>query len=159
MEATCGLAWKTLPAAHVDRQHVAALGGWMLMATFGGELLALMAERGESLRGLSKAVSISDGYLSRLSRDERIPSSKIAEVLDTHLGADGRLIALAQAAQDSAARRVSGGSRGRPVLTTEASPQNPVHSLPYSTCSRSHGRSGGSTNPWIVVASCNWPPR
>ncbi|WP_067460755.1 helix-turn-helix domain-containing protein [Actinomadura macra] len=72
------------------------------MSTFGAEMLAIMAERGLSLRKLAKIAHYTDGYLSRLSRDIRIPSADAAQAIDVALGAGGRLVALAQTAQGDA---------------------------------------------------------
>ncbi|MFB4314366.1 hypothetical protein [Actinomadura sp. 21ATH] len=72
------------------------------MSTFGTEMRALMAEQSLSLRKLARDVHYTDGYLSRISRDVRIPSADVAQAVDAALKAGGRLIALAQAAQDSA---------------------------------------------------------
>jgi transcriptional regulator with XRE-family HTH domain len=77
------------------------------METFGAVMRALMAERDLSLRKLAVIVHYNDGYLSRVSRDLRVPSAEVARRLDDTLGAGGQLSALAQAAQDSAGRTAS----------------------------------------------------
>ena len=69
------------------------------MTTFGEKLRALMAERQMSQRRLARLVPCSDGYVSRLARDERTPSEQTAKRLDAILKADGVLVALAP--QDS----------------------------------------------------------
>jgi transcriptional regulator with XRE-family HTH domain len=72
------------------------------MSTFGEKMLVLMAERNLSLRRLAAIVHYNDGYLSRISRDLRVPSAEVASRLDEALDARGELTALVQAAEDSA---------------------------------------------------------
>jgi tetratricopeptide (TPR) repeat protein len=62
--------------------------------TFGESMLALMAERGVSLRTLTAAIPADLGYLSKISRDLRPPSEQMAERIDEALGAGGELAAL-----------------------------------------------------------------
>lgn len=64
------------------------------MATFGEHLRHLIAQRGISGRQLAKRVPVSDGYLSRLARDLKVPSRQVAERLDELLDAGGTLAAL-----------------------------------------------------------------
>ncbi|MFI0350635.1 helix-turn-helix domain-containing protein [Actinomadura sp. 9N407] len=63
--------------------------------TFGEKMRALMAERGMSLRRLAAATFYDVGHLSRISRDLKPPSAKLAQELDDALGADGELVTLA----------------------------------------------------------------
>ncbi|MEV5824202.1 helix-turn-helix transcriptional regulator [Spirillospora sp. NPDC052242] len=63
--------------------------------TFGEKMKALMAERGLSLRKLAVAVHYDVSLLSKVSRDLKPPSRALAHQLDTALGADGELAALA----------------------------------------------------------------
>jgi transcriptional regulator with XRE-family HTH domain len=62
--------------------------------TFGQKMLALMAERGISLRKLAKMIPADVGHLSRISRDLKPPSAEMAGRIDAALGASGRLAAL-----------------------------------------------------------------
>ena len=60
-------------------------------------MCVLMAERGVSLRQLSTTVHYDAGHLSKVSRNLKSPSLQLAERVDTALGADGGLTALAPA--------------------------------------------------------------
>ena len=64
--------------------------------TFGESMRALMAERDISLRKLAKSIPADVGYLSKISRDLTPPSGKMAEEIDTALGAGGELAALSR---------------------------------------------------------------
>jgi transcriptional regulator with XRE-family HTH domain len=77
------------------------------MSTFGATMLALMAERQLSLRKLSRIVHLDAGYLSRISRDLRVPSADTALLLDNALGADGHLAAFVETTPDNAGQRAS----------------------------------------------------
>lgn len=79
--------------------------------TFGETMRALMNERGLSLRKLAPMVPCDTGLLSKLARDLRPPSQRIAERLDDLLGADGSLVALRP-------------SPGRRTLNGEMSPDD-----------------------------------
>lgn len=62
--------------------------------TFGEKMRALMAERGISLRMLAKTIPADVGLLSKISRDLKRPSEKMAALIDAALDADGALAAL-----------------------------------------------------------------
>jgi tetratricopeptide (TPR) repeat protein len=62
--------------------------------TFGDKMLALMAEKDLSLRRLAKFVPCDAGYLSKISRDMRVPSVELADRLDHLLQAGGKLAEL-----------------------------------------------------------------
>ncbi|MEU6710638.1 helix-turn-helix transcriptional regulator [Nonomuraea sp. NPDC046802] len=64
------------------------------MTTFGEKMLALMKERGISLRGLAKATHYDVGYLSKVANDLKRPSFPLVERLEAELGADGSLLEL-----------------------------------------------------------------
>jgi transcriptional regulator with XRE-family HTH domain len=64
------------------------------MTSFGERMLALMAERDISLRKLAKLVHYDLGYLSKVSRGLKPPSSTMARALDDALDADGELVTL-----------------------------------------------------------------
>ncbi|MFI0353430.1 hypothetical protein [Actinomadura sp. 9N407] len=85
------------------------------MATFCETMRALLSERDISLRALAGIVHHTDGYLSRLSRDLRVPSAEVAASVDDALGADGELIALAQAAASSGGRAANVDSEAHPI--------------------------------------------
>lgn len=57
-------------------------------------MLALLSERGMSLRAVARATHYDVGHLSKVSHDLRRPSPEMAERLDHVLEADGRLVAL-----------------------------------------------------------------
>src|SRR6476469_2244114 len=63
--------------------------------SFGKLMLSLMREQGISLRGLAREAHCNHSYLSRLSRDEHIPSYEFAANLDKVLNAEGAVTALA----------------------------------------------------------------
>ena len=65
-------------------------------ALFGQELRRLRQDRGLSLRDLSKLVVFTPGYLSKVENG-RPPSLELARACDESLGADGALVALANA--------------------------------------------------------------
>jgi transcriptional regulator with XRE-family HTH domain len=67
------------------------------MSEFGDELRRLMAQQGMALRELARRSYYDHGYLSRVARGLRQPSPEVAEHLDTVLGAEGELAALAEA--------------------------------------------------------------
>lgn len=64
------------------------------MTTFGQRMRALMKERELSLRKLAKMTFYDVSLLSKVSRDLKPPSERLAEILDKALGADGELEAL-----------------------------------------------------------------
>ncbi|WP_067793166.1 helix-turn-helix domain-containing protein [Actinomadura formosensis] len=64
------------------------------MATFGGKLRALMAERQISQRKLAKLVPCDDGHLSKIANGRKRPSPELAARLDDLLDARGALAAL-----------------------------------------------------------------
>src|SRR5687767_3624532 len=63
--------------------------------TFGQAMCELMTERGISLRKLAKAVPCDAGYLSKIARDLKPPSTSLAARIDTALDANGELAATA----------------------------------------------------------------
>jgi transcriptional regulator with XRE-family HTH domain len=63
--------------------------------SFGQCMRDLMAERGLSQAELARRVPLSAAHLSRLATDARRPTPELAARIDTLLGADGRLAALA----------------------------------------------------------------
>lgn len=62
--------------------------------TFGEKLRELMTERGLSLRKLAPRVPCDVGYLSKVSRDLKVPSSDMVARLDDALDVGGELAAL-----------------------------------------------------------------
>ncbi|GAA1613150.1 hypothetical protein GCM10009733_006520 [Nonomuraea maheshkhaliensis] len=64
------------------------------MTTFGEKMLALMVERGISLRGLARLTHYDVGHLSRVANDHKGPSRSLVEALEKALGADGALTEL-----------------------------------------------------------------
>ena len=65
-------------------------------ALFGRELRRLRQQRGLSLRDLSKVIGFTPGYLSKVENG-RASSPELAKACDNSLGADGALLALANA--------------------------------------------------------------
>ncbi|WP_431927149.1 helix-turn-helix domain-containing protein [Micromonospora wenchangensis] len=65
--------------------------------SFGVELRRLRAERGLSVTGLARQLHYDKGYLSRLERGERNPSTDLARRLDAALDGEGRLLRLLSA--------------------------------------------------------------
>ncbi|EWM14402.1 helix-turn-helix domain-containing protein [Kutzneria sp. 744] len=65
-------------------------------ALFGQELRRLRQHRGLSLRGLSKVIGFTPGYLSKVENG-RPPSPELARACDDNLEAGGALVALANA--------------------------------------------------------------
>lgn len=84
--------------------------------TFGEMMRALMAERSISLKKLSASIPADLGYLSKISRDLRPPSQKMAKRIDDALGAGGRLAAL-------------GSQPGQPTLSGGAALPAAEHEL------------------------------
>ncbi|WP_158891622.1 helix-turn-helix domain-containing protein [Amycolatopsis anabasis] len=66
---------------------------------FGAELRRIRNERGISLAGLSKLTHYSKGYLSKIETGAKPAATDLARRLDEALGASGRLVELAEAAQ------------------------------------------------------------
>lgn len=73
------------------------------MSAFGKELARLMEARGLGVREVARRVPCNPGHISNLRSGKTRPSPELAADLDTVLGADGMLAALAPA---SARRRV-----------------------------------------------------
>lgn len=69
---------------------------------FNAKLRELIADRGVSLRALARAVFVDPGYLSRVANGHRQPAADLVQLLDTELGADGVLVALADERLDQA---------------------------------------------------------
>jgi len=65
------------------------------MSEFGTELARLMAARGIGVRELARRVHYNAGHISNLRNGRARPSPELAADLDTALGADGSLAALA----------------------------------------------------------------
>lgn len=68
------------------------------MSEFSRELTRLMTEQGTGVRELARAVYVNAGHISNLRSGKTGPSPELAALLDTELGAGGRLAALAPAA-------------------------------------------------------------
>ncbi|HEY8480182.1 MAG TPA: helix-turn-helix transcriptional regulator, partial [Spirillospora sp.] len=60
--------------------------------SFGEVMRRLMAERQIGLRALARQVPCNPGYLSKVSRDLKLPSADVAARLDDILDADGALV-------------------------------------------------------------------
>lgn len=56
----------------------------------------LMHAQGHTYRGLAAAVNADPGYLNHLAKGRRLPSNKMATLIDNALGANGELIELAR---------------------------------------------------------------
>src|SRR5215471_9369173 len=81
---------------------------------FAGMLRALMDERGLGVRAVARRVPCDPGWVSRLASGQARPSRQIAARLDEVLRAEGRLTAVAVAAQEWSGRQEgSGDSVGR----------------------------------------------
>ncbi|MFC4564311.1 helix-turn-helix domain-containing protein [Nocardiopsis mangrovi] len=65
------------------------------MSDFAIRARAALKERGLSLRAAARAVNYDSGYLSRVLSGKRLPSPDLAKAIDTLVGADGALAALA----------------------------------------------------------------
>src|SRR6266545_2809152 len=86
--------WKALTVDRAGQRFEANTLRCTRPMTFGERMRALMAERGISLRQLSKTVHYDVGGLSKVSRDLKRPSPQMALALDAALGAAGELAAL-----------------------------------------------------------------
>ncbi|MFI1104479.1 helix-turn-helix domain-containing protein [Streptomyces melanogenes] len=67
---------------------------------FGAELRRLREERGLSLAQLAALTHYSKGYLSNVENARKAPSAELARRLDAALGAEGDLVALADAREE-----------------------------------------------------------
>src|ERR1700758_1113246 len=65
------------------------------VSDFGDELARLMAARGIGVRELARRVHYNPGHISNLRTGRSRPSPELAADLDTALGTDGELAALA----------------------------------------------------------------
>ncbi len=65
------------------------------MSDFGTELALLMAERGVGVRQLARALYVNAGHISNIRNGKDRPSPELARAIDAHLGAGGKLAALA----------------------------------------------------------------
>lgn len=72
------------------------------MSEFSRELTRLMTENGIGVRALARAVWVNAGHISNLRSGKTGPSPELAALLDTELGADGRLAALVPAVSKAA---------------------------------------------------------
>jgi transcriptional regulator with XRE-family HTH domain len=61
------------------------------MSDFGTELVRLMAERGTGVRQLARACYVNPGHISNIRNGKAQPSHRLAELIDTYLGAGGEL--------------------------------------------------------------------
>lgn len=87
--------------------------------TFGEKLRQLMAARNVSQRALARLVPCNDGYLSRVARDAKMPSERIAGRLDELLDAGGELAALRDPSPWVLDEAVSLDDRGRLAAAIE----------------------------------------
>lgn len=88
------------PKRLVNGQH--ATGDAIMTSTFGDTTRRLMAERGVSVRELSRRTFYDKAHLSRVLNGHKPPSPELAQRLDAELGADGALIAAAIATTGTA---------------------------------------------------------
>ncbi|MFC3996485.1 helix-turn-helix domain-containing protein [Nocardiopsis sediminis] len=65
------------------------------MSDFATRARAALKEQGLSLRGAARAINFDSGHLSRVFSGKRPPSPEMAKAIDTLVGADGALAALA----------------------------------------------------------------
>lgn len=64
---------------------------------FGSELTRLMAQSGTGVRQLARELYVNPGHVSNLRNGKARPSPELAAAIDDHLGAGGKLAALASA--------------------------------------------------------------
>lgn len=84
------------------------------MSDFGRELGRLMQARGIGVRELARVAYCNPGHISNLRSGKARPSPQLADTLDRHLGAGGKLAAIVT-------RGAPGRQRGRAVRSSEPS--------------------------------------
>jgi transcriptional regulator with XRE-family HTH domain len=84
------------------------------MSDFGRELGRLMQARGVGVRELARAAYCNPGHISNLRSGKARPSPQLADTLDRHLGAGGKLAAIVT-------RGAPGRQRGRAIRSSEPS--------------------------------------
>jgi hypothetical protein len=84
------------------------------MSDFGRELERLMQTRGIGVRELARAAYCNPGHISNLRSGKAHPSPQLADTLDRHLAAGGKLAAIVT-------RGAPGRQRGRAIRSSEPS--------------------------------------